>query len=168
MTAGRPPVPNELKRAIGRTATTTAGGRALPAIDDVHGLPAAVTTPPYPQGLGRPGKDLWDKAWAPIIIWLSPASDMVAVERACRLADAFAEAGREYSETGNFKTGEMFVKLSKELGTALGELGFSPASRTKLGVAEVKKMSKLDELRRRHQESGSTSGRAVIDVDFTE
>jgi hypothetical protein len=39
-----------------------------------------------------------------------------------------------------------FVAISKELGAALGVLGFDPSARSRLGVAEVRAASTLDKL----------------------
>lgn len=47
--------------------------------------------------------------------------------------------------------------LNKEISLLLSELGFDPASRSRLGLAEVKAQSKLEELRaRRTKAAGST------------
>lgn len=43
--------------------------------------------------------------------------------------------------------------LNREISVMLGELGFDPAARSRLGLAEVKAQSKLEELRARRAES---------------
>lgn len=150
MTAnGRPPVPNEIKRRIGRTPTTTAGGRPLPAVGEVVHLPMADGMPDYPAELEEPGRELWRRAWQDGITWVSPKTDLGQVEEACRLADDLAAARRRYRATTEPKDATTVVNLSKLLMGALSELGFTPTARSRLGVAEVVRVSKLEQLRRR-------------------
>lgn len=75
---------------------------------------------------------------------------MDRVVHACQLADGFAVAHQRYMATTDPRDAGAVIKFSHELGVALSDLGFTPVARSRLGVAEVKKMSKLDELRRRN------------------
>lgn len=142
----RKPQPAEVKRAKGRTPNTDSGGRQLQKLAAVHSLPGAHVTPPTPAGLGATGAALWDKAWAAAINWLSPDSDFLAIEQACRLADDVEHARALWRETGEAQDGRLVVALSKSLADALASLGFDPTSRSRLGVAEVKRVSALDQL----------------------
>lgn len=101
-----------------------------------------------PEGIGSKGLALWRRIWADGITWISPDTDLETAERACRLVDDLDRARTRYHATGNPADGRMVVAFSKELGATLGELGFSPVSRARLGVAEVTRVSKLDALRR--------------------
>lgn len=139
---GRPPVPNEIKRKRG-----TARPDRTPKVGEVVALPAADGAPDYPADLELEGRRLWDRAWQQGITWISPQSDMTAVEHACRLADDLAVARRRYRATSDPSDGRMVATLNRELATSLGSLGFDPASRTRLGVAEVTRVSKLEALR---------------------
>lgn len=139
---GRPPVPNEIKRKRG-----TARPDRVPKQGDVVALPAADGVPDYPADLGLEGRRLWDRAWQAGITWISPKSDLTAVEHACRLADDIAVARERYRATRDPADGRMVATFQRELATALGTLGFDPASRTRLGVAEVTRVSKLEALR---------------------
>jgi hypothetical protein len=71
---------------------------------------------------------------------------MSAAENACRLVDDLERARSRYRATTDPSDGRMVVQLDAALSAALGRLGFDPASRTKLGVAEVKKQSEFEKL----------------------
>lgn len=102
--------------------------------------------PEPPIELGLPGTQLWKRAWAKAITWLSPDTDWDAVTNACLLADDLAIARERYHATRDPADGRAVVSLSKEFTSALSVLGFDPTSRSRLGVAEVKKMSALETL----------------------
>ncbi|MCW2920014.1 MAG: hypothetical protein JWN52_8082 [Actinomycetia bacterium] len=114
-------------------------------------LPAADGVPDYPADLGLAGRQVWDRAWQAGISWISPQSDMTSVEMACRLADDIAVARERYRATRDPGDGRMVATFQRELATALGTLGFDPAARTRLGVAEVTRVSKLEALRASRQ-----------------
>jgi hypothetical protein len=141
MPAGRPPKPNELKRATGNP-----GRRALPELAVVTLLPMADQTPKAPEGLQEAGLQLWESAWANAITWLSTASDMQAIENAAKLADDLQMARNKYRATLDAADGRLLVHINKSFVDALSALGFDPTSRSRLGVAEVKRVSALDEL----------------------
>ena len=144
---GRPPKPAELKRATGNP-----GKRPLQELAAVTPLPMARRVPDAPAGLGDEGVKLWNSAWGLAITWLSPDSDTLAIEQAARLADDVAAARARYRATTDPADGRVLVNLSKAYGDALSALGFDPTSRSRLGVAEVRKMSALDELLERRQQ----------------
>jgi hypothetical protein len=95
---------------------------------------------------GLDARRLWERVWGDGITWISPASDMEAAEQACRLADDVEIARARYRATRDPSDGRMVVQFSKALTDALSALGFDPTSRSRLGVAEVKRASALDEL----------------------
>lgn len=154
---GRPPKPLEQKRRTGRSSGRDSGGRKLPEIAEVVSLPAASAGGPEPPtDLLLDGRRLWTRAWDTAITWLSPASDMEAVEQACRLADDIATARERFRATRDPADGRLVVALHKELASALSALGFDPTARSRLGVAEVKRASALEDLiaRRKNGSSG--------------
>lgn len=146
MTAGRPRKPLEQKRKTGRTMSTDSGGRPLPEIANVTILPMAEGIPTPPQDLGLHGRELWEKAWDQAITWLSPISDVKQVEHACKVADDLALAREIYRTTRDAQDGRLVVALNKSFIEALASLGFTPVSRSQLGVAEVKRVSALEQL----------------------
>jgi hypothetical protein len=102
--------------------------------------------PDPPSDLLLDGLRLWERAWGAAITWLSPDSDMEAVEQACRLADDVAAARKRYRATTDPADGRMVKNFDDALASALSRLGFDPTARSRLGVAEVKRASALEEL----------------------
>lgn len=141
MVAGRPPVPNEVKRKRG-----TARPDRVPAAATVVALPQAVGVPDLPVDFGLAAQRLWGRIWQNGITWISPQSDIEAAENACRLTDDLERARNRYRATTDPADGRMVVQLDAAMSAALGRLGFDPASRTKLGVAEVKVQSEFEKL----------------------
>lgn len=150
-TRGRPPLPLEVKRRRGRTTDTDSGGRKLPGQAEIVALPQADGVPPVPAGIEADGADLWRQIWQQGLTWISPQSDMAAAVEACRVADDLAVARRRYRATSDPKDAAALASMGKRFDEALSVLGFNPTARSRLGVAEVKRVSALDQLlQRRH------------------
>jgi len=149
MTRGRPPKPAELKRITGNP-----GKRALPELAAVTPLPMATKIPDPPVDLGVEGKRAWDNCWSLAITWLSPDSDLQAITNVCRLADDLQAARTKFHATLDNGDGRLVATLSKSFTDALTSLGFDPVSRSRLGVAEVKRVSALDQLIQQRQAKG--------------
>lgn len=145
---GRPPKPVEQHRQLG----TYRPDRHAPSQGNVAPLRAASDAPEPPVELLLEGRALWERAWASAITWLSPDSDWDAVVEACQLADDVSQARRRYRATSDPADARAVVALSKELQACLGHLGFNPAARARLGVAEVKQASALEQLMARRRE----------------
>lgn len=140
-------MPNEIKRKRG-----TARPDRTPKVGEVVALPMADGIPECPADFGLEARRVWEQVWQEGITWISPTSDMVAVEMACRLADDITVARERYRATRDPGDGRMVATFQRELATALGTLGFDPAARTRLGVAEVTRVSKLEQLRAARQQ----------------
>jgi phage terminase small subunit len=149
---GRPPKPVEIKRATGRSAGRDTGGRQLPELSVVSVLPMADNTPEPPAMLGKDGVDLWNRAWDSAITWLSPQSDRDAIENAAKLADAVAASRTKYMATLEAADARAYVAINKAFTDSLASLGFDPVSRSRLGVAEVQRVSAIDKLLAKRQE----------------
>jgi hypothetical protein len=111
----------------------------------VRALPAVAGYWDPPEDLGPDGKDLWDCARAEGVVWLA-ATDRRQLVEACRASDASAKAWQRYMVTGDPRDNRAWATATKEVRDHLSALGFNPTSRTRLGVAEVKKQSALEEL----------------------
>lgn len=146
MTAGRPPKPNELKRKTGNP-----GKRPLPDLKVITTIPMASTIPDAPDYLGADGVKLWNQIWNDAITWLSPVSDIPAIENAAMLADDLKMARDRYRATREPADGRVLIQINKAFVDALSSLGFDPTSRSRLGVAEVKAMSAIDKLLEKRQ-----------------
>lgn len=150
MAGGRPPKPNEQKRLLGNP-----GGRPLPP-PPTSGLPAA-TRPPKPlRRLDKPGKRAWVRLWTAGQGWLSPNTDIELMQRLCEAYDEREELreiirveGRTLmSEKGSVYTHPVVWQLSateKNITRYEGLCGFTPSDRTRLGLAEVTRQSKLSQ-----------------------
>ena len=145
---GRPPKPVEQHRQVG----TYRPDRHDRGVASVTSLPMADGAPDPPVDLGLEGRALWQRAWATAITWLSLDSDWDAVVEACQLADDLSVARRRYRATSDPADARAVVAVSRELQACLSNLGFNPAARSRLGVAEVKKMSALEALRAKRQQ----------------
>ena len=150
---GRPPKPIERHRAEG---TYRKDRHAQPQLAVV--LPMARGVPAPPVELGQAGSQLWEKAWAEAITWLSPDSDMQAVINACMNADSLAIARRRYQATSDPADARALVALEKAFREALSALGFDPTARSRLGVAEVKAASALEQLAERRNRRAAGAG----------
>jgi hypothetical protein len=71
---------------------------------------------------------------------------MEQVEEAARLADDLAACRTRYRATLDPSDLRGLVAASKQFTDALSALGFNPTARARLGVAEVKRVSALEEL----------------------
>lgn len=157
---GRPAKPVEVKRALGNP-----GKRPLPVAPMPYEGLDNVKDIPEPPVLGIDGLALWNQIWTAGKSWLAPEADRHIVTLLCqnhdeiediRRAIAIGEVPRFYKlPNGSFVSHPLVTQLSqlRTQSTAwLAALGFSPADRTRLGLAEVRQSESLDELERRRNE----------------
>lgn len=143
MPAGRPPKPTELKRRLGNPGKRPLGNAvALVALD----IPT-VADGPIVQALVDSGAAAW-----------IGATDAPTVRLAQRLWDDMEALRSALDDEFDKKTHDAYMATVKELRSCLSMLGLSPSDRSRLGVAEVKARSKLEELmdRRRAGRRDST------------
>jgi hypothetical protein len=110
------------------------------------------TIPDAPTMLGADGIRFWERAWGQAITWLSNDSDREAIENAAKLADTVAAARTKYLATLEPADARAYVAINDAFTKAMASLGFDPVSRSKLGVAEVKRVSALDQLLAKRQQ----------------
>lgn len=144
--------PNELHRRDGTLNTTRhmngRGSELLPAV----------------PVLG-PDFMLWpvDEAWASLldegVAWLARTD----VPKALILRDSLRERARLLPFVDDDpQSRSMLRALNKEISTLLSELGFDPSARARLGLAEVRAQSKLEELRARRSPTLRPSDQDVV------
>lgn len=138
---GRPPKPIEQKRALGNP-----GKRALPKAGTIQILPAISKTPEPTRPLGKPGRELWDRVWQAGATWVSPNTDSEILLMTCEMIDERWNLRAKVLKSEEPKDRRNLNQLTKLIQENLSLLGFTPADRTRLGVAEVKAQSKLEEL----------------------
>jgi hypothetical protein len=139
---GRPPVPVERKRATGNP-----GKRPLPERGQVVQLDAAVDIPTPPRPLGPAGLALWDRAWKAARHWLSPATDIEILLMVAEQVDERVALRMRVIRDGNPEDRKALRDVDRQVVAGLSLLGFTPTDRSRLGLAEVKAQSKLEELR---------------------
>jgi hypothetical protein len=138
---GRPPKPTELKRIQGNP-----GKRALPKEAEIILLPAAETTPEPSRPLLKYGQEMWERIWNMGNSWISPTTDIELVLMTAEMVDERWNLRVKVMGSDDPKLRRGLRELDKLIVSNLSLLGFSPTDRMRLGVAEVKKQSKLEEL----------------------
>lgn len=157
---GPKPKPLELKRATGRTPQTDAGGRRLPAVRE-H-IVKTVVVPEAPTGLGERGSAEWVKIWTAGSSWLAPTQDYPWIEMIARAYDEIETYRARVESDGLIQTGSMgqviahpligeIRRAEASIQKCLSTLGFSPSDRARLGLAEIKAQSKLQDMMAKSQ-----------------
>jgi hypothetical protein len=135
-----PPKPLELQRKLGNP-----GKRALPKPGQILQLESGYIEPIRP--LDWAGKQLWDSVFAHGSLWISPRTDVQLLTITCEQLDRRESIRSLLAETPEDRTLNMTLnEIEKLIQGNLGQLGFSPAERTRLNLAEVKAQSKLEQL----------------------
>lgn len=152
--------PTELKRRLGNP-----GKRPLPA----GTLALAVVPDPSEIEAPADASELLERVWSHAGSWIakSDAAALVPLladgwNRRQRLLELLDSQGWSY-QSGNriYPRPEalMLAELEKQITAWLSLLGLSPTDRSRLGVAEVKARTKLEELAERRARRGGTGGR---------
>ena len=138
-----PPKPIEQKRLLGNP-----GKRAMPSDDSTVTLYSGRIDPLFP--LGEAGQKLWDSVFEQGELWISPRTDVAWLQVVCELLDRREVLKQEWmADPADRKLNMSLLETEKLLQSGLGLLGFTPTDRSRLGVAEVKAKSKLEELMER-------------------
>lgn len=156
--------PVERKRLTGRSAGCDAGGRRLP--EPVVILAQAAGAPEPPVSLKDAGRVEWQRLWTAGRAWLSPELDVLIMTRLCENHDLRAAmlscVARDGLTVPGYKGQPRAHPLLSEVRALESEMrrleiecGFTPSARSKLGYAEVKRASKMDELLERRTRARS-------------
>lgn len=146
---GRPPKPAEIKRLTGNP-----GKRKLPNEREIVLLPAALEAPEPTRPLLKYGHEVWDKVWEVGVNWISPNTDIELLLMTCEMIDERWNLRVKVMQTDDPKLRRGLRELDKQIINNLSLLGFTPADRSRLGWAEVKAKSKLEELLAKKAERG--------------
>lgn len=141
---GRPPKPVETKRKTGNP-----GHRTLPEPAVVVAQTVNVPDPLRP--LGQIGLAFWSRVWAHGRAWISPTTDLDAIQL---LAEQMDERAIMYQQVIRQQAaGEVDWRLRKQLrdldtvlARGLASIGFTPEMRTRLGLAEVRAQHAIESL----------------------
>lgn len=144
MPAGRPAKPTEIKRKLGNP-----GKRALPNTAVVQYLEQSMVIPDPSRPLLKYGKEFWDKVWGSGLSWISANTDAELLLMTCELVDERWNLRVRVMQSNDWRERRALRELDDRIIRNLSLLGFTPADRSKLGVAEVKAISKMEALKRR-------------------
>jgi P27 family predicted phage terminase small subunit len=143
-----PPKPNELKRKQGNP-----GKRPLPVLASVTSLPQASAQ--APAHLSQEQQELWTRL-RETAFWISNTDQsnlQLLCEKLDRRAEFIAKLSSSdfvlYTDKGYAYANPIVGMLStieNEITKLFSLLGLTPTDRTRLGVAEVKARSALDDL----------------------
>lgn len=127
-------------------------------------LAAAASVPRPPESLGDTGRAVWERLWTAGQAWLSTSTDLYVLTRLCESHDEREAMREQLAQDGYMIPGSMgqmrphpllahVRALEAQMTKWEQECGFTPAARSKLGYAEVKRASKMDELLERRRKS---------------
>jgi len=137
---GRPAKPIEQKRLLGNP-----GQRPLPPENSTIALTGGYVAPLRP--LGDAGQSLWDAIYKKAELWISSRTDTQFLQMVCEQQDRrLWLMERMQSDPDNWRIMRQLHDLEVMISANMGKLGLTPADRTKLGYAEVKARSKLEQL----------------------
>jgi hypothetical protein len=118
----------------------------------VQYLPAAIAVPEPPRPLLKYGREFWDKVWGAGLSWVSPNTDAELLLMTCELVDERWNLRIKVMQNGDWRERRALREIDSRIISNLSLLGFTPADRSRLGVAEVKAISKMEALKRRQAE----------------
>jgi hypothetical protein len=147
MPSGRPSKPTEIKRKLGNP-----GQRKLPEQSQLQLFDPISKVPEPARPLLKYGREFWDKVWANGLQWISPNTDAEILLMTCELIDERWNLRVKVMQTGDWRERRGLRDLDARIISNLSLMGFTPADRSKLGVAEVKAISKMEALKRRADE----------------
>jgi hypothetical protein len=138
-----PPKPIEVKRKLGNP-----GQRALPDTSETILIEPISDLPKPHRQLFDAGLELWNRTWSMGQLWISPKTDIELLLMTCEMLDERVRL-RAYvwNNPEAWRERKALRELEKNITNSLSLLGFTPTDRSRLGVAEVKAKSKLEELR---------------------
>ena len=105
--------------------------------------------------LGEAGYQLWVEVFGVGELWVSAKTDTQLLQMVCELLDRREILREEFlADPTERKVNMSLLETEKLIQSSLSLLGFTPSDRSKLGLAEVKAKSKLEELMERRANRG--------------
>jgi hypothetical protein len=111
-------------------------------------------TPEPPRPLLKYGQDLWDRIWGMGATWVSDRTDLELLTMTCEMVDERWNLRVKVMQSDDAAMRRGLRELDRQIVSNLSLLGFTPSDRSRLGVAEVKAKSKLEELMERRANRG--------------
>ena len=141
-----PAKPLEVKRALGNP-----GQRKLPDVDKTISLSSGRVEPHQP--LDWAGTLLWNRVFGVGQTWISPQSDVELLLLTCKQLDRQVVLEGQFVERpDDYHVHRQLLDLESAIVKNLGLLGLTVDARSKLGLAEIKVESKMEQLRKRQEQ----------------
>ena len=151
-----PAKPLEVKRALGNP-----GQRKLPDSSGTIALSSGRVEPHQP--LDWAGTLLWNRVFGLGQTWISPQSDVELLLLTCKQLDRQVVLERQFVERpDDYHVHRQLLDLEAAVVKNLGLLGLTVDARSKLGLAEIKVESKMEQLRKRQEQREQV---IVVDSD---
>jgi hypothetical protein len=112
-------------------------------------LEQSLVVPDPSRPLLKYGREFWDKVWGSGLSWISANTDAELLLMTCELVDERWNLRVRVMQSNDWRERRALRELDDRIIRNLSLLGFTPAGRSKLGVAEVKAISKMEALKRR-------------------
>jgi hypothetical protein len=142
-----PAKPVEKKRQLGNP-----GRRPLPKAGLLPTIEAGYLPPFRP--LEYAGQQLWDSVFRHAELWIARRTDTHLLMMTCEQLDRREEIRQLIVEKQDWHLYKQLNDLERLISSILG---FTPSDRTRLGLAEVKAQSKLEELMARKEQRVATT-----------
>lgn len=141
-----PPKPVEVKRKLGNPGKGPLPTNTI-ALHSSNGIPEPT------RQLFEAGREMWDRVWSMGQLWISPQTDVELLLMTCELIDERVRLRTfVWNGNGDWHDRKALRELEKNIVNNLSLLGFTPTDRSRLGVAEVKAKSKLEELKMKREQ----------------
>jgi len=124
---GRKPLPDKV------TTISLEGGRVEPL-----------------RELEQAGQQLWDSVFNHAELWISPRTDVHLLQMTCEQLDRREQIKQAIASSDDWHLFKQLNDLERLVSSNLGLLGFTPSDRSRLGLAEIKAKSRLQELLERN------------------
>ena len=135
-----PSKPVEQKRLLGNP-----GQRPIPKEGELAVIQGGRVDPLRP--LDWAGMQMWDSVFNVGELWVSPRTDTQLLQMVCEQLDRKVRLESYIMEhPDEWHMFKQLNDLERMISTNLSLLGFTPSDRTRLGLAEVKRQSKLEAL----------------------
>jgi hypothetical protein len=136
-----------MKRKLGNP-----GGRKLPNQSEIQMFEPVSSLPEPARPLLKYGREFWDKVWLNGLQWISVNTDSELLLMTCELVDERWNLRVRVMQSNDWRERRALRELDDRIIRNLSLMGFTPADRSRLGVAEVKAISKMEALKRRQAE----------------
>jgi hypothetical protein len=142
-------MPNPSKPTEQKRLTGNPGKRAMPKETEMMSLPGGRVDPIRP--LEYAGQQLWDSVFSAGEIWVSSRTDIHLLQMTAEQLDRRESLRNALVESPTENSVLMrLAEIEKAIAGNLGLLGFTPSDRSRLGLAEIKAKSRLQELLERN------------------